>query len=88
MTDRHDLDFFTTYTDENGWEIGIPLSNMVTALGVWVSCQDKEPTVLQAMQSFNVTVDVVLKVVEDHPWLGMTSNGDEVMEATLFMDGL
>lgn len=87
MSERYDLDFFTTYLDENGMEIGIPFQNVVTAIGVWVSCQPDEPTVMKAMQTFNVTEDVITKCVEDHPWLGLTAHGDDVLEAILFMDG-
>lgn len=86
--ERYDLSFFTTYTDEDGHEIGIPLENIVTAIGVWVSCQPTEPTVMKCMQTFNITEEVVMKAVEEHYWLGMTERGPEALEATLFMDGM
>lgn len=69
-------DFFT---DEDSSEAGIPWDNFVTALQVWSFMRpgDKQATVREAADQFDVTDDVIRMAVSQHHWMFLGGPDDD-----------
>lgn len=51
-------------------------SDFTNALGLWVNCQEREPTVSEAAMTFNASPDLIRDAVGDDPWLNIV--GDKI----------
>lgn len=73
--EKYSRDFFI---DGDG-EAGIPWDNFVTALQVWSFMHpgDKQVTVREAADAFDVTDEVIRQAVNEHYWMFLGGPDDD-----------
>ena len=78
-------DFFI----DEGDEAGIPWDNFVTALQVWSFMRpgDKQATVREAGDQFDVTDEVIRAAVKEHYWMFLVGPDDDATKQYIDHDG-
>lgn len=84
--ERHGRDFFV---DDDTDEAGIPWDNFVTALQVWSFMRpgDKQATVQEAADQFDVTIDVIRMAVNQHYWMFLEGPDDDPKKQSIYHEG-
>lgn len=62
--------------------VGLGLDQFANALSAWAWMQRRDVTVAQAARAFNTSPELVIKAVNDHPWMliaGAEGAGPELM---------
>lgn len=69
--------------------VGIPFENFQTAVQVWSFMQavDQPQTVADAAALFQVKPAVIVKAVEEHPWMYLNGPDDDYSKMIIEHDG-
>lgn len=80
---RHDMNVFEADEDEPG----VHFRDFQNALQIWSLLRGEPTSVRDAMAAFNVRCNVVLKAVEEHPWMYVLGAESEPEKHIIEHDG-